>query len=103
LGELLSEIEDRFGPPPEPAMSFFYLVSLRIEAASAGIEEIIQQGEEIIVRFRDPRAVDAAGLSKKVGTPVRAHSNQVRFSRGTGSSWIPRLRTLVDLLQPAAP
>jgi transcription-repair coupling factor (superfamily II helicase) len=101
LGALIDEIEDRFGPVPEPAMNLFYLLSLRMAAIEAGVEEITTDGAEIVVRFKGTRAVDAVGLERELKTPVRARANQVRFSLGRGAGWMPTLRELVDRLTPS--
>jgi transcription-repair coupling factor (superfamily II helicase) len=97
----MSEIEDRFGPPPELAMNLFYLLSLRLAATEAGIEEIVVDGAELVVRFRAARTVDATALSRAVGVTVRARANQVRFPLGRGTEWMARLRDVVDRLAPS--
>jgi transcription-repair coupling factor (superfamily II helicase) len=98
LGELMSEIEDRFGPLPEPALNLFYILSLRQSATLAGIEEILMDGDDVVVRFQERRTVDTGALSRTLGVPVQARANQLRFLRGRGSAWMPVLRALVDSL-----
>jgi transcription-repair coupling factor (superfamily II helicase) len=99
VAALHEEIEDRFGPLPEPALNLFYFVDLRLSAATAGVEEIIVDGAEIVVRFREPRTVDAAALSRALGVPIRARANQVRLAMGRGSDWLRILPQLVERLQ----
>src|SRR5581483_5957652 len=98
LGELMAEIEDRFGPPPEPAMNLFYLLSLRVAAIEAGIEEVLVDAGQIVARFRESRAIDAGRLAHDLGFPIEARSNQVRIPLGRGAGWTTRLRDLVDAL-----
>jgi transcription-repair coupling factor (superfamily II helicase) len=100
LGDLIGEIEDRFGPPPEPAMNLFYLLSLRIAAIEAGVEEVLMDGQQIVVRFKTSRAVNARELGRKAGIAVEARSNQVRIPVGRGLAWMPHLRELVEALAP---
>jgi transcription-repair coupling factor (superfamily II helicase) len=99
LGELISEIEDRFGPLPEPAMNLAFIVSLRLAAVEAGVEEISVEGNEIVVRFGAARSVDAASLQRAVGAPIRSRANQVRLQLGRGMGWTATLRDLVDRLR----
>jgi transcription-repair coupling factor (superfamily II helicase) len=98
-GELMEEIEDRFGSLPEAAMNLFYLADLRLSAAAAGVEEIVTDGNEIVVRFREARSVNAAALSRAAGTQVRARANQVRFAVGKSSDWLRVLPALIAALQ----
>jgi len=102
LGEIIGELEDRFGPLPEETMNLVYIISLRLAATEAGIEEIATDGAEIVVRFTGARSVDAAALQRDLHTPIRARANQVRFPLGRGAMWIATLRDLVDRLQMGA-
>ena len=79
-------------------MHLFYVLSLRIAASEAGVEEILVEGPDIVVRFRQPRAVDATRLSRLADAPIRARSNQVRMLLSRGASWMPKLRELVEAL-----
>ncbi len=99
VSALLDEVEDRFGQLPEPAMNLFYLADLRLTAAEAGVEEINVDGNEIVVRFREARHVDAAALTRALGTTVRARANQVRVPMGRGSEWLRILPELIGQLQ----
>jgi transcription-repair coupling factor (superfamily II helicase) len=96
LGELISEMEDRFGALPEPAMSLCYVLSLQLAATWAGVAEIFREGQDFVVRFRSDAPVDAAALAQALGPPVRARSRQVRMPLGRGSEWMPRLREVID-------
>jgi transcription-repair coupling factor (superfamily II helicase) len=103
LGELIGEMEDRFGPLPEPTTNLFYVISLRLAATHAGVQEISLVGEEIVVKFHEQRQVDEQRLSRATGVQVKARANQVRMPLGRGSEWMPRVRDLVDHLAPSAP
>ncbi|MPZ14845.1 MAG: transcription-repair coupling factor [Chloroflexi bacterium] len=98
LGELMSEVEDRFGPLPEPAVNLFYLLSLRLTAMRAGVEEIQVDDSEIVVRFPFARSVDGGALGRAAGLPIGVRANQVRMPLGRGAAWMPALRNLVDEL-----
>jgi transcription-repair coupling factor (superfamily II helicase) len=100
LDDLMSEIEDRFGPLPDLAMNLFYLLSLRLAATEAGVEEIFVDDAELVVRFPRTRAVDATALGRAIGAQLRARANQVRMPLGRGAGWMQKLRELVDQLIP---
>jgi len=102
LGELLGELQDRFGPLPEEAQNLAFLVGLRLQAARAGVTQVSATPSEVVVKLRGRPPTDLARLSRTVGAPVRAGSNQLRLPRGRGQGWIVALQALVDALVPAA-
>src|SRR5262249_47541349 len=51
LSALVAEVEDRFGPLPEPAQYLVYLTSLRLRAFEARVEALLANADEIIVKF----------------------------------------------------
>ncbi len=101
LGALIGELQDRFGPLPEEAQNLAFLVGLRLQAAQAGIAQVSATPSEIVVKLRGKPPTDLARLSRAVGAPVRAGSNQLRIPRGRGQGWIVALQALVDALVPA--
>ena len=103
VGELFEEIQDRFGPLPEPAQNLLFLVDLRLEAQRVGVSQISATEGEIVVKFRGRPPQDVGRLTRAVGAPIRAGSNQLRFPRGRGGAWLATLQKLVDDLPvPAA-
>jgi transcription-repair coupling factor (superfamily II helicase) len=102
LGELIAELQDRFGPLPEEAQNLAFLVGLRLQAAQAGVAQVSATPSELIVKLRVTPPTDLTRLSRAVGAPVRAGSNQLRIPRGRGQGWIVALQALVDALVPTA-
>lgn len=52
--EIVRELEDRFGPLPDPVRNLMYLLDIKVLAIRAGIENIIEQGGEIFLRWPAP-------------------------------------------------
>jgi transcription-repair coupling factor (superfamily II helicase) len=102
LGAFFDELEDRFGPLPEPAANLLYLVRLRLAATAAGVQAIDADDEAIAVRFAGAPPRLPADAVRELGAPVRYGSNQVRLPRGQGTAWIGPLRRLVDALADAS-
>jgi transcription-repair coupling factor (superfamily II helicase) len=98
LAALVAEIEDRFGPLPEPAQSLVYATSVRLRATAAGVEEIAAVDGEILVRFDRLPAVDRERLARAVGGQLKRGSNQLRMERGQGAAWMGRLYALLEAL-----
>jgi transcription-repair coupling factor (superfamily II helicase) len=51
LEALLAEIEDRFGPPPEPLRNLVELARLRLRAEALGIESLESEAGVLAVKF----------------------------------------------------
>jgi transcription-repair coupling factor (superfamily II helicase) len=98
LAGLVAEVEDRFGPLPEPAQNLVYATSLRLRAAATGVEEIAATDGEIVVRFDRLPALDRDGLARAIGAPLKRGSNQLRLERGQGTVWMGRLYALLEAL-----
>ncbi|HWP29477.1 MAG TPA: transcription-repair coupling factor, partial [Chloroflexota bacterium] len=98
LGGFTDELQDRYGPLPEPAENLLYLVRLRLAATEAGVREIDADETHIVLRFAGPPPPGAAALGARLGLPLWVGSNQLRLRRGPGTSWVGPLRTLVDAL-----
>ncbi|HYY89942.1 MAG TPA: TRCF domain-containing protein, partial [Chloroflexota bacterium] len=102
LASLVAELEDRFGALPEAAQNLVYLTSLRLRAAEANVQAVIGTEDEIIVKFDTLPALNFARLEQAAGVPLKRGSNQLRFSRGQGLTWMERLYALVSGLTAPA-
>jgi transcription-repair coupling factor (superfamily II helicase) len=98
LSALVSEVEDRFGALPEPAQHLVYLTSLRLRATEAGVESILATGDQIVVKFDRLPALNVDQIARQAGVALKRGSNQLRFTRGTGTAWMERLYGLVSAL-----
>ena len=103
LAELIDELADRFGPLPEPVRNLAYVISLRLAAQRAGVQQVQSLDHEVVVKFERLPRLDVSGLARVVGVPLRAGSNQLRLPRGHGQDWMVQLQTLVESLPAASP
>jgi transcription-repair coupling factor (superfamily II helicase) len=97
LGEVLTELRDRFGEPPEAALNLIYLVQLKLLAASAGIAKISADSTQVIIQLAGDRRVPAQPLSRQFGDLIAVGRTQVRLSREkAGVNWLATLQDIVD-------
>jgi transcription-repair coupling factor (superfamily II helicase) len=98
LGDLVNEVEDRFGALPEPTQHLVFLTSLRQRCSDAGVEAVTATQDEVIVKFDRLPALNFDQVSRAAGVPLKRGSNQIRFARGSGNAWMERLYALVSTL-----
>lgn len=124
IRELVRELEDRFGKLPEAASNLMYLLDIKVLAIRAGVESIIEQDDEIYLRWAAPtletemrrkagakaapperkrptgRAnVDPRRLMKEFGEALRITPNQMRLNmRLLKETWQDRLKQLLEEL-----
>jgi transcription-repair coupling factor (superfamily II helicase) len=101
LGEIVDELTDRFGPLPEPVQNLAYVITLRLAASRAGIQQVQSLDGEVVVKFERLPRLDVSRLASAVGVPLRAGSNQLRLPRGRGHDWMVQLQTLIEKLETA--
>jgi len=52
------ELQDRFGPLPEPVSNLLYILRVRVLAADAGLSTLRTEGEEIVAQL--PQTISRA-------------------------------------------
>jgi transcription-repair coupling factor (superfamily II helicase) len=62
LEDLLGEIEDRFGPAPQPLGNLIELARLRLRAEQLGIESVESEGRTLAVKISTAPAIDGQKL-----------------------------------------
>lgn len=80
LRDVVNEMEDRFGPVPDPVMRLVDLVSLRHRASASGITAIVERDGDVIIRPVVGGRLDQIRLRQQLGDGVRVTPNQVRLT-----------------------
>jgi transcription-repair coupling factor (superfamily II helicase) len=80
------ELEDRFGPLPEPVENLLYIVKIKVLAARAKISSISTQGRQIVIKpHTDSRQLTAIS---SVDTAVKIGPTQIKLdTRLLGDKW----------------
>ena len=77
LADARTELEDRFGPIPEPVEHLFALIALRIRCAELGIESMVEREREIVIRPVATVGLERR-LGRKLGRALRLTPNSIR-------------------------
>ncbi len=106
IQDLAEEMEDRFGPPPQPAMTFIRAMRLRPmlrEYRALGCEAT---DKRVTLHLREDTPLDPAKIIALVGEPGSPWklTPDMRLTRyfddETGDDPIDRVRTLFGMLRP---
>ncbi|MCL4459243.1 MAG: transcription-repair coupling factor [Chloroflexi bacterium] len=111
LGHIVTEVHDRFGPLPPPALNLIYLLQLRLWAAFVGIESISSVGKEIIIHLNRETKPEWRSLLQHFGNVLKIGHRQIRLSYqlasahppsghlgGSGYKWMDTLQQLLESL-----
>lgn len=103
--DMRRELEDRFGPLPEPAQSLLLIVRFKSLAMRAGVEAINTLEDEFVIVLTPDAARQRLGpqfhydLGKKLGSGVRITQRQVRLRRKPlGTRWVNTLEEVLEEL-----
>lgn len=77
IDEMAREIEDRFGPIPEPVANLLYQLKLKVLALEADVKSIVTEIGQIIIRADTLQHIDRAGLERRLGPAAKVTPRQV--------------------------
>ncbi|MDQ3694043.1 MAG: transcription-repair coupling factor [Chloroflexota bacterium] len=99
LSAMRAELEDRFGPIPEPVEHLLALISLRLRVAELGIESIIEREREIVIRPIAAGHLERE-LRSKLGVAVKVTPNSIRVRLpDLTMPWQRALDTILDAIE----
>jgi transcription-repair coupling factor (superfamily II helicase) len=90
LDELDSELDDRFGPIPEPVRNLLFQLKIKLLATQAGIDRIATEGTQIVIEMPEERQIPEL---KKESTALRRSKRGVWLGTST-----PSWRTFLEAL-----
>ena len=98
--ELLDELIDRYGEPPQPVLKLMDVALLRAEAAQTGICDISQRGSEITFTFAASEAVPVEAVMALCSLPKNKRRLTLSAT-GAGPKLLLRLAPNEDALESA--
>jgi transcription-repair coupling factor (superfamily II helicase) len=96
VAALAAELEDRFGPLPEPVANLLYVLKVRVMAAAAGVNALRTEGHEVVIQvpLALTRATSQALAAICAGCQARGTHVRLRLSEGWQDTL---LRVLAEL------
>ncbi len=93
------EMRDRFGPLPPEVENLLTLVDLRILAAEAGVESVVQDSGSVVLGLVDNVGSARLPLQRALGSSVSVGNRQIRLSsRAMGDNWLRRVTQTLERL-----
>ena len=87
VDDIRTELQDRFGPVPEPVEDLLYLVNVRLLAGDAGVESINVHGGMATLNLVQGVRGAMLALEKALGPGVKVGNRQIHIRLGQGVSW----------------
>jgi transcription-repair coupling factor (superfamily II helicase) len=91
--QTMSELQDRYGPPPEPVKSLADYALLKSRAEAMRVEAIERRAKRLSIRFREDSKVEAHTLLQFV-----ARTSGASFTPGGELQWGPAPESPASLL-----
>jgi transcription-repair coupling factor (superfamily II helicase) len=99
LEEIEEELTDRFGDIPEETANLLYMVKIKMIASGVGIESIFNDGDRVILSFKEGAMPDNRKLVQLRGKALIIGNRQIRIDLDrAGPGWKELLRQLLENL-----
>jgi transcription-repair coupling factor (superfamily II helicase) len=99
--EVLAELADRFGPPPEPVRTLVEVAALKRLAESLRVQSISAKGGELVLRLRRDARIDVERLIEMVSTRPGASfspTGVLTLAAGGGRQLLATAREILEAL-----
>ncbi|MFQ5614257.1 MAG: TRCF domain-containing protein, partial [Anaerolineae bacterium] len=73
------ELEDRFGGMPPPLQNLLYQIKLKTLAREAGVQAIVTESSQLVVRAESLENLDRDGLQRRISPGARVTRRQIRL------------------------
>jgi transcription-repair coupling factor (superfamily II helicase) len=98
LADIARELQDRFGPLPEPVRNLLYIVKIKVLATKAKVSSISTQGRQIVIKPQESVIARLAkqSLGRDYGSAVKVGTTQIRLdTRFLGNRWKTVLKKIL--------
>jgi transcription-repair coupling factor (superfamily II helicase) len=87
IAEMEQELQDRFGPLPEPSQNLMYQLRVKVLAQRASATSVNAEGGQLIIKSDGLEEVDRIGLQQRLGEDVRVARRMVILPRYNERDW----------------
>jgi transcription-repair coupling factor (superfamily II helicase) len=87
IAEMEQELQDRFGPLPEPSQNLMYQLRVKVLAQRASATSVNAEGGQLIIKSDGLEEVDRIGLQQRLGEDVRVARRMVILPRYNEREW----------------
>ena len=77
IDEMAGELEDRFGELPEPVANLLYQLKLKILALDAGVQSVVTETGQIVIRAESLEDIDRDGLARRLSPATQVNRRQI--------------------------
>jgi transcription-repair coupling factor (superfamily II helicase) len=98
IADLRTELQDRFGTPPEEAENLFHQLQIKLLALAAGVKAIGIEEEQIVVRADSLEEVDRTWLQRRLGERARVARRAVWLPLEEEDRWRTALLAVLQAM-----
>ncbi|UCH50539.1 MAG: transcription-repair coupling factor [Chloroflexota bacterium] len=93
IEDIAIEIEDRFGPMPQPVKNILYIVKIKQLAAAAMVGSISTEGRQIVLHFNSAGILKKLPLAQDFKSGIKIGSQYIKLDiKILGNSWQEMLK-----------
>jgi len=102
IGDIAMEMDDRFGPMPQPVKNLLHIVEIKQLAAAAMVGSISTEGRRIVLHFNNARDLKKLSLAQDFKSGIRVGSQHIKLDiKSLGNNWQVILREVLQKLSPS--
>jgi len=90
------ELQDRFGPLPEPARNLMFQLRIKVMAQKAGASSVTLEGGQMVIKSDRLEDMDRYALQQRLGEAARVTRRQVIIPQYNQRDWQKLLVTVLE-------
>ena len=95
IEDVAMEMDDRFGPMPQPVKNLLYVVEIKQLAAAVGVESISTEDRQIVLNFNSARDLNKLSLLQDFKSGIKIGSQYIKLDiKILGDSWQEALKEM---------
>ncbi len=96
IAEMEQELQDRFGPLPEPARNLMFQLRIKVMAQKAGASSVTLEGGQMVIKSDRLEDMDRYALQQRLGEAARVTRRQVIIPQYNQRDWQKLLVTVLE-------